>query len=415
MHQKAFLSQFFCLALSLLAASPKPGDPDFFPLTSWGHNIWLSVPLTQKYFDDMAECGITIAGFANSLEELDMMEKAGLRGWIIPEHSYEDFWNNEVHEEKLHAAVAADVAAYSHHPALYGYFLQDEPIANRFPKLKCLSDEFHRLDPAHKTYINLLPITVSGTRLLTKDWFDYVQQYVDAIHPDHIGYDYYGLPEEPNAIRPQFWKQLDGIRRISQANGLPFQTTLLTVGHLHYRIPTETDIFFQVYSALLYGAKGILYFTYVNPRVSSYRHSPIDPWGNKTETWYALRTVNNTVHCLASTLNRIDSTAVYHFQPGTPLECENPPQEGSLVLAAATPDDRLAVGEFRDRINGDRYVMLLNKNLTKTLNANGLKWRDDVNKENLEVVSPYLPGERSAFRGENAWIAPGQALLIYVP
>ncbi|MCQ2396181.1 MAG: hypothetical protein MJ106_00600, partial [Lentisphaeria bacterium] len=267
-------------------------------------------------------------------------------------------------------------------------------------------------DPKRATSINLLPNYANTQQLGAPNYLEYARKFVAEVHPARIGYDFYSLYEDENApLHPGYWQQLAETRQVAHENGIPFDVCVLAVGHMIYRVPSETDLFFEVYSALLYGAKGILYFTYFTPKNTSYRHAPVDSWGNRTDTWYAMRYVNNTIKCLARTLNRLDSTCVYHFQPGKPMPFEDGPQNDSIIEGPAAPDHRIAVGEFVDRETGEKYVMILNKNLKRTINVNGLKWRNGK-PDNIMVCSQFKKDYLSPFGGENAWIAPGQAILL---
>lgn len=411
MKKHLILTLFFLSAI-VLSATPKPGDADYFPFSAWGMNAWLDGPLTQEYFDDMAKAGITVAGFAVTAEELEMINKAGMTAWVHPQFPSEIFWDDNAKEEDVREAVRAEVEKFKDAPSFCGYYLQDEPKATRFHTLSLFKQELEKQDPAHRVYINLLPNYASPEQLGAKDFLEYAEKFVTEVHPDEIGYDFYTLFEDETApLRPGYWKQLAETREVALKYALPMQVCVLAVGHMGYRVPTEADLFFEVYSALLYGAKGILYFTYVTPPVSSYRHSPCDPWGNRTETWYAMRYVNNTVKCIARTLNRLESTAVYHFQPEAPMDREDAAPADSLVMAPASPEQRVAIGEFRDKETGERYVMILNKDLKHTININNLQWRFGK-PENLQVCSQYQKDNISNFGGENAFIAPGQALLL---
>ena len=127
-----------------------------------------------------------------------------------------------------------------------------------------------------------------------------------------------------------------------------------------------------------------------------------------------MRFVNNTVKCIAKTLNRLESTKVYHFVPNgrERLPREDAPEETSLIAAAADNQD-LAVGEFQDRENGEIYVMVLNKNLERSTSIADLQWRNGTPAD-IQVVSQFHKDTLSRFAGENVWLAPGQALLLKI-
>ena len=89
------LLSILCLLCLVLAATarPQPGDADWFPICAWGFNKGnLPGPLTQEVFDTMAECGFTIAGFANTREELDLIHNAGMVAWVLDDDFHSTFW-----------------------------------------------------------------------------------------------------------------------------------------------------------------------------------------------------------------------------------------------------------------------------------------------------------------------------------
>ena len=89
MRSKYSIITSFFLALTALCAPPQPGDADWFPIMAWGTNQHLrpaNEPLTAERFREMADAGITIAGFALDRAELDMIHEAGLVAY------YQD-WN----------------------------------------------------------------------------------------------------------------------------------------------------------------------------------------------------------------------------------------------------------------------------------------------------------------------------------
>ena len=59
--------------------------------------------------------------------------------------------------------------------------------------------------------------------------------------------------------------------------------------------------------------------------------------------------------------------------------------------------------------------MILNKNLKRSANLNNIQWRNVP--ATIQVCSPFkagafLPGAPSSFYGEDAFVAPGHAILL---
>jgi hypothetical protein len=184
---------------------------------------------------------------------------------------------------------------------------------------------------------------------------------------------------------------------------LPFWNIVLTATHFNYREVTAADLRFQVYSTLAYGARGIAYFTYFAPKVGNYRMAPVDQFGNPTEAWGRLQNVNLQIEKLAPTLLKLRSDEVYHFG-AIPQGCDQP-SEKSLVAGIS---GEFAAGDFTHEGDGSRYVMLVNKDLLKSIPC-GPQYRTAPKK--VELVSPYT-GQLTPFEGEQVWLGPGQGSLL---
>ncbi|MBR4125128.1 MAG: hypothetical protein IKR13_02900 [Victivallales bacterium] len=413
------LLALFCLLCLVLSAAERsrPGDADWFPICAWGMNLAHAPgPLTQEVFDTMAECGITIAGFANSREELDLIHNAGMVAWILDDDFHVTFWKGYDGEEVDWWEAAQKVTAkYADHPALYGYYIVDEPKLDHFPIVADASTALKLADPGHERYINLNPSYAPNGYLGVRSYAAHLDDFINLVQPNWFGYDFYGLME-PGRVETDrmegWWKNLADAREAAARHGVPFQLCMLTVGHLPYRIPTEDDLFFEAFSGLLYGAKGLQFFTYFTPDLGNYRSAPIDLWGHRSPTWYALHNVLCAVHALAPVLNQLDSTAVYHFQPGEASEREDAPGENAIIRGVSGSGASLAIGEFRHRQTGDTYVMILNKNLKNSIGISGLQWRTKPTQ--IQVVSQQKPDKFTWFSGEGTWLAPGHAILLKV-
>jgi len=400
-------------AVSLFADYPKPGDADFFPIMGWDVGGEFQGTFTLEFFQEMRKAGFNIAGIFSPGEPgtklIDQVDGLYFWGYMGNAHALTD--NKKGTPEEYAAAVAKDIENGKQNPHLYGHFITDEPNADAFRYFSQVCQELNRQVPEAQWYLNLFPTICSPETLKTATYEEYVERFINECEPHWVGYDNYTLMDD-GTIRADHWYQIRIIRDITLAHGIPFQACVLATGHLNYRAPSEADLFFEVYSALLYGAKGIQYFNYWPPARASYHGGPVDQLGNKTPTWYAIKAVNESVHNLAPVLNRLQSTKVYHFQPWKPMKDENPPKSDSLVKGFDNKNLAIAVGEFVDTTNGDIYVMLLNKDLHRSANVNGIQWRKQP--KNIEVCSPFKKGAflPEKFFSENAFIIPGRALLL---
>ncbi len=386
----------WCLLLaSLLQGSVAAADTNFFPMMAWN---W--APKDPAVLNQMHEAGLTIAGFVEP-GALDACQAAGLKAIVSDARTSGYDWNN-VDEAKAREKVSSLVAEVGRHPAVYGYYLRDEPGAPMFAGLAKVASLVRELSPGKWPYINLFPDYANSGQLGTTNYTDYLEQFVAVCHPAIISYDNYSLMDD-GSVRDNYWSNLEAVRAVCHKHGLEFWNIVLAVAHFSYREPTAADFRFQAYTTLAYGGRGLSYFTYFAPQVGNYRMAPVDQFGHRTPNWYNLQNVNLQIQKLAPTLLQLKSDDVYHFGH-VPSGAKAPP-ETSLV--AGIPGETYVVGEFTHR-DGSRYVMIVNKDLGKSHHCSP-NFRKAPRR--LQHVSPYT-GALTPFEGEYMWLAPGQGVLL---
>ena len=80
-----------------------------------------------------------------------------------------------------------------------------------------------------------------------------------------------------------YFYNLNRFREYALKAGVDLWTTLLSVGHMVFSVPTEDEIRWQISTAAAHGAKVIFWF-YIYGRLleSNYRQSPFDQYDEKT-------------------------------------------------------------------------------------------------------------------------------------
>lgn len=384
-----------CATTPSADAPAAPHEAEVFPIMAWN---W--VPSDAKVMNQMRECGLTIAGFV-APNDLDLCHAAGLKA-IVHDPRVSDYNWERVDEAVARKNIASLVNEVGKHPAVYGYYLTDEPGSKKFAGLAKVAAAVREQAPGTWPYINLFPNYASAEQLNEPSYARYVEKFVEVCRPTTLSYDHYA-PMEDGSLRPSYFHNLEAMRDAAVRNKLPFWNIVLTVAHFHYREPCPADLRFQAYTTLAYGGRGLAYFTYFTPQIGNYRLAPIDQFGNPTPTWDAMRHVNLQVARLAPTLLKLRSDDVYHF--GTPPDGCHLPRETSLLLQE-NPGTLMA-GEFT-HADGSRYVMIVNKHAVQSIHI-APKFRTPPAK--LEMVSPYT-GKLTPFEGEQQWLAPGQGVLL---
>lgn len=387
-----------CLGLAGVATqSRSQAEEDFFPVMAWN---W--APNDPAVLHKMRECGLTVAGFVPPAA-LDACRAAGLMAIVSDPRTSGYDWKN-VDEAAARKNVESLLAETAQHPAVFGYYLIDEPGAGLFPGLAKVAALVRERAPDKWAYINLFPNYANQQQLGTATYTNHLEAFIATVKPTILSYDHYALMED-GSLRDGYWLNLEQMRAAAKQHGLPFWNIVLTVAHFSYREPTAADLRFQVYSTLAYGGRGLSYFTYFAPSVGNYRMAPIDQFGNPTPTWYHLQHVNKQIEKLGPTLLKLSSDEVYHFG-SQPAGTRGPSDQG-LVKEAGGGD--FAVGDFT-HADGARYVMIVNKDLARSRYCR-VQFRAPPKR--VRFVSPYS-GNLEDFSGEHTWLAPGQGVLLRV-
>ena len=304
----------------LLAIHPSCHAADAPPVAPWkvGTPIvtyWCGPPMTDATAAQMAEGGFNLVWCGE--EELNVAQRHGLRAQLTDGLLSPATLENPAQREKLDALIAR----VRLHPALYDYFITDEPTATNFPALGKLVAYLRELDPAHLAYINLFPTYASNDQLGNKGdtvtaYREHLQQFVDMVKPGLISYDHYQF--SVTGDNEGYFLNLAMIRRAAQDASLPFLNIVqAATWSPSMRVPTDDEVRYLVYTTLAYGAQGISYYVYCCP---GHTGAIAQTNGTPTPLYYTLKTLNREFVSIAQQLQPLRSLGVYHagmFPQGT--------------------------------------------------------------------------------------------------
>jgi hypothetical protein len=334
--------------------------PAAFPI-----GMWCSPPepyVTLDQYKRIAAAGFTVVSPpcegsvtpALNRKILDTARSAGLKAIISDPRLPLSMAAGRAAEE----AVKAVVNDYHKHPALLGYFLTDEPAADAFAGLADVVAAINRLDPDHLVYINLFPNYATTDQLKAGSYEQYLDQYMRTVKPAVLSYDHY--PFLTNGDRPEYFANLAAAQQAANAGqpATPFWQIILSVQHGGYRKMTENELRFQAMQSLVYGAHGLVYFTYWLPNDPSFQWSNaiMNRDGTEGPLYEAVKHVNAEVKKVATWL--YEARLINTFQTGQVAA-------GARALSpdvpvAVTGDANLSIGLFRD-LKGYFYVMVANR------------------------------------------------------
>lgn len=370
-------------------------DPKEFAVLPWG---W--TPGDPAALKEIRECGFNLAGFV-APEHLDQVHEAGLKGIVSTPDTHVVDAEAGLCEADIGRRVEALVERTGRHPATFGYYLRDEPKVDMYPALKRWVAAYRSAAPDARAYINLYPNYANMRQIGVADYETYLENFVRDVQPEFISYDHYALMDD-GSLRDGYFQNLESVRATAMRHLLPFWNIVLSNAHFHYAEPSDAGLHFQLYTTLAYGARGISYFTYFSPAIGNYRLAPVDPFGNKTSTWYQLRNINQQLHRLAPVYLSLESRHVFHH-PDVPKGCSG--IETSRWLSKVSGGS-LLVGEFEGP-GGRPFVMVVNKSLKDSVAVSV----DFKTPGKIQKVSAYT-GQTGPWRGEDVWLAAGQGALL---
>lgn len=329
------------------------------------------------------------------LLQLDEAHKNGIKLIICDERI---FWHNlERGEETYITDVEAAVADFGSHPAFYAFLVGDEPPRR---ELEYAIRAIRIVNERSKAFLNFLPM--ADEPFVSDYWLKEKHEYEDVLVKameqsglSTVCYDNYSQCYIHNKEYglDLYFDNLRIYRNVAKRCNCDFWTTLLSVGHWFYRVPTEDDIRWQISTAVAHGAKGLLwFFIYARDQIEdNYRNAPIDCFYQKTPMFNILATQNNLfMKFFAKRLAEAKLEKVFHYNTaygGMPLYSEGDIEE---LKFCSEYGNNFILSEFSSE-EGDFLLVV-----------NNMQEMDASDR----AYGTY--GEKTF----SEWLAPGQMVII---
>ena len=251
--------------------------------------------------------------------------------------------------------VGASLAAYAGHPSLAGFNIYDEPVQSRFPTVGALTGIVRGLAPTLLPYSNL-------SRGNGASYAAFVQRYIDTVRPALLSFDRY--PILTDGIDLAYFDTWAIIRNASLTSGLPAWTYIQSTGFNGHRVPTASQLAWQVNVSLAYGCKGIQYFTYWTPdpaRGEGYTQALVTLDGERTPLYDAAKALNRDwLQPVGRQLKPLVSESVQHAE-------DEPLPTGAVAFApgahlTSAVGDAVVLALFKSpQDDGTRYLLVANR------------------------------------------------------
>ena len=211
---------------------------------------------------------------------------------------------------------------------------------------------------------------INQPRLVGGTYDDYVYRWADK-SPDVLVYDDYpfkicdGLCPTPGLpVEREYFENLEIIRMQAQSHGRNFWMYIQSVGSTssNMRVPTASEMRFQIYTLLTYGARGYLYFAYWTPPPSTpgndFHDAIIKTDGTQSPSYGWGQAINGEVLKLGPTLTTLTSKNIYHT--GMPIPDNTVVLPADFFMQPTDGRQPVVVGYFKNGA-GRKYLMLTNR------------------------------------------------------
>ncbi len=374
------------------------------PITTY----WDGPTLTNAVSHQAINGGFNMV-WAHNLAELDVAKTNGLRALYYGDMS------------------ETTITAIRNHPALYAYFVKDEPNASEFASLGTTVSNLRTLDPNHMAYINLLPSYATPAQLGTADYQTYVDQYVSTVQPSMLSYDNYSWTNSAGAgvVEPTYFGNLAVISNAAKQAGIPFMNIVQASNYsAEWELPTAGQLRYQANTSLAYGAQAINYFTYMPYDNIVDGEGIAQSDGTTTSIYTALQSINPEFIAVAKILQPLTHVSTGHLgdlppssgtAPGASperLSASSPFQLSGLpdtTYVTGDPVKGAVMGLFGSigQLSSATHTLVVNEDYSNSLNTTitgpgNLSIYDTVNRNWVDQ------GQASAALS----LAPGSSALV---
>jgi hypothetical protein len=369
------------------------------------------IPSRRQGLASIAEANFGLAGFVSSAD-LPLCEQLGLGAILY--HPVPDpnkiKWS-DLPEHEIDNMIRGWVDEDGPSPAIYGYYIKDEPGANDFAGLARAVAAVARHAPGKIAYINLFPnyATLGAhdlSQLQTGTFEEYLDRFCKEVHPPFISYDNYqvqfSMDLNDAAHASSYFTNLVQVRAAALKYNLPWRQ-IVSSNQIrpHTTIPSPANLMLQAYTSLAGGASCVDWYTYYE---RGYAYAPVDSQDERSQTWYYLAEVNRQLKLVGPQINKLRSFGVYLYHYDMPGYAALPYDMQGYIDAT----EPLMVGSFGGS-DGLRYGMLVNLSLSHSAKITITVPMAEGRLEQFSTASGrYIPCSTT----QPIWLVAGQGILL---
>lgn len=351
-----------------------------------GHNV-----PSENELQLIKECGFNTINifphYSKISEALSVINKVGLKALLFHSHLFNS--DDTITDKEAFDRCRNTVADFKSHPGLGGWTLPDQPSYDQLAAIyessdsetethpRCLLkfyDIIKKEDPAHLIHINLVGSPVSKF-MDGHNYHQYMNVYQRNFRPGLWSYDLYPISEKNGKIeveRNRFYLDFELYALRSRLFHRPFWAYCQSQGFITEAVsrpnPKEEYLRYEAFSALGYGAQGIVYWTYhqrEDTLEESFLSAPVDLNGNTTPIWDAVKHVNEEIDLFNDIFfgcQLIDCKHTVKKYDGT---CILPENTTFGPFTKVLTDEGLGIQISHLNTKGQDYIVIVNHDVEK--------------------------------------------------
>ena len=353
MKKNASLCLLLIVIFGSLSAQDKIVSDKPFPIIAWA-----DIPANElniERLNELHEMGVnvSISNYPNAdamQKALDLAQRAGIKMITsCPE---------------LKTDVEKTVERFMDHPALAGYFIQDEPVRKDFAELGILAKKIEAIDSKHFCFVNLIASihTTNTTALGTASYAEYVSTFAMEVPSKLLSFDFY--PVLVDGVHERWYEGLEIFSAEAKKLDTPFWAFALASSYnqLH-PVPTLPALRLQLYSNLAYGAQGLEYWAYWMSQ--GLRSAPIGLDGKRTDTYDKIKEVNKEIQSLAAVFMGSKVISVGHTGTVIPRGTTRLSNLPDAIKVFETDEPGALVSILENK--GNTFFVVVNRDLKKSI------------------------------------------------
>lgn len=265
--------------------------------------------------------------------------------------------------------IETKLAAYKdNYEYCWGDDVFDEPQATYFDWMQGANERYQAKFNDRFIFYNLNPFAPSGPSNGhgAANYRDYIAQYVEKVDTDYICFDIYPFNNQFDGMHVYYLENLDVVAAACRETGRDFWIITQTGSiDTSYQM-NASQVSWQMYTALAYGAKSIIHACYT-PCWWVDGTSLVNEDGTYTDLWYSTSKLNQDIHALSSVYMQYENLGVSCVTGSSFVTAQLRKQnvrnaergyDGTRGFKNIEADNGLIVGSFEKK-DGNGYAMML--------------------------------------------------------